>query len=244
MGEERNDLIRRLGEVPLADRDLSDAQLAREAYRTYEKQGRLPPEILLARRRLVEEGHRPGFLVGYGTLLNRASLATTLGPGAETKRAIPVLVEGYRRLFNLHPTHYEPSYHLTPEPLEVGAMNVQRAPGFHFNGLAFSLSLQELEALDERERYYERIWASTVRFPGGEILGEAFVYSAAPGSPWVVDDPTLIQPHWRDVVLARRGAYAVGRDFGELFDATTYLADGETLVVDAIGNELPLPEED
>jgi hypothetical protein len=242
MGEERDNLIRRLGEVPRVDRDLPDAQLVKEAYRTYEAQGRLPPEVLSARRRSVEEGHRPGLLVGYGTLLSRASVATTLGPEAETKPAIPVVVEGYRRLFNLRPTHYEPSYRRTPEPLEVGAMNVQRAPGFRFNGLAFSVSLRDLEALDERERYYERIWAPAERFPDGKALGEAFVYSAAPGSSWVEEDPALIQPHWRDIVLARGGAYAVGRSFGELFDATTYLADGKTLVVDAMGGELPSPE--
>ncbi|MCP5370926.1 MAG: hypothetical protein H6907_04265 [Hyphomicrobiales bacterium] len=49
MGKERDALIRRLGGVPLADRDLSDDELVREAMATYRRQGRLPPEVAALR---------------------------------------------------------------------------------------------------------------------------------------------------------------------------------------------------
>ncbi len=45
MGEERDELIRRLGGVPVSDRDLSDADLMRMRIEYYARRGRLPPEI-------------------------------------------------------------------------------------------------------------------------------------------------------------------------------------------------------
>jgi hypothetical protein len=190
-------------------------------------------------------------VVGYGTLLSRASLASSVGAGGQTKTFLPVVVEGFRRIFNLRPGHYEPSYHLTHEPVELGAMNVQRLEGHSFNGVAFSVSKGEMKVLDEREKYYQRIEVQVEAFPG--FVGHsveaapsgrgAFVYSAGPESPWVIDDPEMLRPHWRDLILAREGAYALGRAFGEMFDATTYLAGGRTLVVDEYRDFLP-PMED
>ncbi len=183
-------------------------------------------------------------LVGYGTLLSRPSLASTVGPGAEGKELIPVIVQGFRRLFNLRPGHYEPSYHLTHEPAELGALNVQKVEGARFNGLAFSVSDGELAALDKRERYYSRIEAPVRSFPDGLPLGMAFFYSAGADSPWVIEDPGMLRPHWRDIVLARQGAYEVGPGFGEMFDSTTYLAGGRTLAINEYRNHLPPVEED
>ena len=68
-------------------------------------------------------------LVGYGTLLSQASVAQTVGGDAQEKIFIPVTVRGFRRLFNLRPDHYEPSFHLSEEPIEVAAMNVMPAEG-------------------------------------------------------------------------------------------------------------------
>ena len=45
-------------------------------------------------------------------------------------------------------------------------------------------------------------------------------------------------PLWRDVVWARVGAYRISDEFGRMFDATTYLADGTTPVVDAYREHL------
>ena len=39
-------------------------------------------------------------------------------------------------------------------------------------------------------------------------------------------------PNWRDIVYARTGAYRISEDFGDYYDQTTYLADGESLTVD------------
>lgn len=210
------------------------------------------------RDRLIRSfGESLALVVGYGTLLSRASLAATVGAAGEAKPFFPVVVNGFRRSFNLRPGHYEPSYHLTHEPLELGAMNVQPLEGYSFNGVAFSVSKGELEVLDEREKYYQRIEVQVEAFPdfvgfpvqeAGSVEGAAsargaFVYSAGPESPWVIDDPEMLRPHWRDLILAREGAYALGKPFGVMFDSTTYLAGGRTLVVDEYRDLLP-PVED
>jgi len=235
MGKERDRLIRRYGGVPVSEEGLSDEELMARRLEHYRNQGRLPPEI---------EALRAGqgvWVVGYGTLLSRSSLSSTVGEGVEGLDLEPVVVRGYRRVFNLRPSHYEPSYRLTEEPTEMGAMNVQEADGAFFNGLRFRVSPEALGELDERERYYDRREVDVEAFPDGPSLGPAFVYSAGPSSPWVVDDLSELRPHWRDIVLARQGAYAVSRAFGRMFDETTYLAGGRELVIHEYREHLPDP---
>lgn len=50
MGAERDKLLRRLGERPLSEEDLSDAELVRRRLEYYRKRGELPPEIAALRR--------------------------------------------------------------------------------------------------------------------------------------------------------------------------------------------------
>ena len=173
------------------------------------------------------------YLIGYGTLLNRGSLGRSIGrTSARGKRLIAVLVRDYRRLFNLRPTHYESSDKLSNNPIENGAMNVEEAPGLHFNGLAIPVEPDELDSLDERERYYERRIVPMYSFETGEALGEGHVYVAPVDAFWIERDVTKLMPLWRDVVWAHESAYQISERFGRDFDATTYLADGGGLVID------------
>ncbi len=173
------------------------------------------------------------FLVGYGTLLHRGSLGHSIGPeSAEGKRVVPVVVRDYRRLFNLRPTHYATSFKLSREPIENAAMNVEPAPGESFNGLAFEVTAEELQALDQRERYYQRKTAPVYHFDSGELLGEGHFYVSEPDASWIVRDVGKLLPLWRDIVWARTGAYRLGDAFGRCYDETTYLADGRTLMID------------
>ena len=182
-------------------------------------------------------------IVGYGTLLYRASLGGSIGAEAATEKPmVPVLVRGYKRLFNLRPTHYDTSFKVSAEPIENGALNVEPCPECDFNGLAFAASAKELAALDDRERYYERQSVLLYAFEGGQCLGEGFVYASRPDAPWIERDPACLLPLWRDIVWCRTGAYAVGERFGRHFDRTTHLADGQTVVVDRYQTVLDAPE--
>ncbi len=229
MGKVRDKLIRRLGGTPVSDENPSDAELMARRLAWFAQKGQLPPEV---------EGIR-SLLVGYGTLLSRKSVAHTVGKGAYRKPFIPVIVPGFRRLFNLRPDHYEPSLHLTQEPTEVAAMNVIPSEGERFNGLAFPVSEEDLSVLDERERYYQRIRVPIVAFTDGQSLGEAWTYSAPPGAPAVFEASAGLHPRWRDVVVAREGANAISEAFGTMFDETTYMADGQTLVAHEYREHLP-----
>lgn len=172
-------------------------------------------------------------VLGYGTLLLRGSLGHSIGDrSAKAKSAIPVIVTEYRRLFNLGPDHYEPSFKLSEEPIEKGALNVHPEVDFSFNALAFEVSDAELAILDERERYYQRTEVDLLHFDTREPLGRGQVYSAARDSRWVSHDPGELMPLWRDVVWSRSGAYRVGEEFGRFYDESTFLADGSTLVID------------
>jgi hypothetical protein len=232
MGEERDRLIRRLGGIPVSDEELSDAELMARRMESYSREGRLPPEVKELRASSI-------LLVGYGTLMSTASMGATVGPSAEGKPLTPVIVPDFMRLFNLRPDHYEPSHRLVESPLEAAAANVRPAAGHAFNGLAFPVLKDEVPALDARERFYERIRVSILSFPDAKPMGLAFVYSAADDSPWIPGGDSGLLPRWKDIELAREGAYSVSAAFGRMYDETTYLADGRTLVVSRYRHLLP-----
>lgn len=174
-------------------------------------------------------------LVGFGTLLLQESLGDTIGAdGAKTKRFRPVIIQNYRRLFNLLPDHYPAIVvnKLRENQSEVAAANVEPAEGITFNGLAYEVDANDLENLDKRERYYQRQEVEYSDFYTGEPLGKCFVYESDPNARWIERSVEKMLPLWRDIVYARVGAYRIGDDFGKYYDATTYLADGKTLLVD------------
>ena len=178
-------------------------------------------------------------LIGYDTLMCRASAGRTLGrPEGLEREMLPVLVHGFRRLFNMRPDHYEASEIWGWPGIENGAMNVEPAPGERFNGLALRVTARELQLMDRRENAYERIEVEARAFDSGEPMGIGHVYSSRPDARWIERDPARLLPLWRDVVWARDAAYGIGRRFGETFDRTTYLADGKTLVADRYRDHL------
>ncbi len=146
-----------------------------------------------------------------------------------------MLVPGFRRLFNLRPDHYDTSDLWGRPGVEQGAMNVEPAAGAVLNALAFTVAPEELERLDRREYVYDRLEVEASDFETGAPLGPCHIYSSKLDARWIERDPSQQLPQWRDVVWARAGAYQIGRPFGETFDRTTYLADGETSTGLSIG---------
>lgn len=168
-------------------------------------------------------------IVGFGTLLLQESLGDTIG---SDKQFRPIIVPNYRRLFNLLPDHYEADNRLREDHTEIGAANIEPADGFQFNGLSFEADGNNLEQLDKRERYYKRSVVPHIDFETGEDLGVCHVYESPLDARWLRRDNTQLLPLWRDIVYARVGAYRISESFGKMYDQTTYLADGKTLLVD------------
>lgn len=193
------------------------------------------------------QDQQPGaetLLVGYGTLLYRGSLGQSIGATAAESRPItPVIVRGYKRLFNVRPEHYQSSHKVNAAGIELGAMNVEPSSGSSFNAVAIPVNAGELEILDQRERYYRRATMPVHDFLTGDPVGPGHVYAAELGSNWVERDIRQLLPRWQDIEWARAGAYAISHAFGQSYDATTYLADGETLMIDFYRQHLSNPED-
>jgi len=171
---------------------------------------------------------RKSYIIGYGTLLYSESLGHTIGSSVNKKKFIPVIVKGYKRIFNLLPDHYKPSFRMSTLPIELAAANVIPSEGAFFNGLAFMVSDAELAELDKREKSYQRKEADIYDFFREKYMGKAFLYSAGYGFKGVTKDSRYL-PEWEDLAFARTGAYRYGDKFGEMYDNTTFLVDGVTL---------------
>lgn len=170
-------------------------------------------------------------MAGFGTLLLQESLDDTVGADA-AKKFTPIVIKNYKRLFNLLPDHYEAYNFLRQDGIEKGAANIEPAEGFQFNGLSFLADPNDLDRLDKRERYYKRSAVTYYHFDTGEELGECYVYESPLNARWIVRNNNKLLPLWRDIVYARVGAYRISKSFGEMYDATTYMADGKTLMID------------
>jgi hypothetical protein len=97
------------------------------------------------------------YIIGYGTLLYTESVGDTIGSGAEKKGCQPVIIHGFKRLFNLLPSHYKPSYKISKMPVEKAAAIIIVAEDASFNGIAFEVNPDELKAIDRRESHYHSI---------------------------------------------------------------------------------------
>jgi hypothetical protein len=170
------------------------------------------------------------YIVGFGTLLYTESVGDSLGKAAAAKLYHPVIVRGFKRLFNLLPSHYKPSYRISDQAVERAAANIIPSEEDNFNGVAFEVSPEELAAIDSRESHYRRIETIMFDFNSGKPLGNAYVYSAVDDHGLLTSDPSYL-PDWEDISWARTGAYRHGEAFGRMYDETTFLADGKTLVV-------------
>ncbi len=170
-------------------------------------------------------------VAGFGTLLLQESFWDTV-VDEKHKKFTPIIIKNYRRLFNLLPDHYEASYFLRTDGTELGAANIEPALDAQFNGVSFRVNPNELESLDRRERYYKRSIVPYHNFETGEELGMCHVYESPLNARWLVRNTNDLLPLWRDIVYARVGAYRISKAFGEMYDATTFLADGKTLMID------------
>lgn len=181
-------------------------------------------------------------ILGYGTLLYRPSLGDSIGASEATRRRVrPVIVRGWKRLFNLRPDHYEPSSILSSGAVEAAAMNVEPDERSSMNAVCIEVTSEELLALDRRERYYDRRRVQGVDYRDAEPV-EAILYYAPRGDRRLCHDPGLLLPLWRDLVWGIEGCRDIDQEFAEIFKATTFLADGETLASELYREFLDGPE--
>ena len=150
---------------------------------------------------------------GYGSLLSHNSLSKTIPDRPLT----PAIIKGFKRVFNLH----------IKDQSSPDVLNLEKNPDSICNGVFFSVNETELTKIKEREDDYNLEQTDAYDFLTGAKIGPCFVTI-----DYLVNlDPGRHLPDKHYFILCREAAYHLSRPFGEYWDKTTYLSDGE-LVAD------------
>ena len=156
------------------------------------------------------------FVVGYGSLVNPRSQERTLG---EPVPSVPIRIShefGYRRVWN---------YKITDMSTALGIEKTSPDYADTINGVIFPVVGDDLEALDIRERNYDRI-----EVPWEFIQSVGWMRLPSEGTVWMyipkeesVQQPTLKEPIIQSYIdLAMEGYLSYSDDFGREFIETTH----------------------
>jgi cation transport regulator ChaC len=162
------------------------------------------------------------FVFGYGSLLR---------PREVRGDAVPTILNGFRRGWNVAMDNRRdiPGYkyyldEATGERPEIFVtfLNIWEDEGARVNGLVFEVDAETLEALDDRERNYERrdVTDHLAADPGGRVW--AYVGTAAARQRYETGraaDAAVVSAAYERKV--RQDFATFGPDWMEQFDATT-----------------------
>jgi cation transport regulator ChaC len=186
-------------------------------------------------------------ILGYGSLVNVASLCRTL-PGYEQGDLVPVRVDGWQRVFRLISLGRGKPRMPLGSGQRVAVLDVVPRCGAQLNAVRFEVPAAQLPVLDRRESSYDRIDRVPWRgFFDGTHRGEASIYRSSPAAVLRARAPDRfdeqIAPLAAEGLVSERilpvddylalcisGAYAWGRAFGDAFVHSTILGDGRGLL--------------
>mgnify|MGYP001568653415 FL=1 len=146
-------------------------------------------------------------IVGYGSLISHNSLRETIG----NKHFIPVIVKGYKRIFDIDLIKGKNS----------DVLNLEKNSKCKFNGVVFSVTDKELERLRKREDNYELEETTFYDMKKREKLGNCFVFVDH------IDMDKEMLPDKSYFLLCREAAYHLTKRFGKMWDGTTFVSTGE-----------------
>jgi len=145
--------------------------------------------------------------IGYGSLINHQSLKETI----KDKKFTPVIVKGYKRIFNLE----------IREKGKTDILNLEKNKSSKFNGIMFEVSEEELIKLKRREEEYNIEEIEAYEFNSNKKLGKALIAV----DYFIGIDHDHKKPNEHYFKLCREGAYKIGKKFGKMWDETTYTSD-------------------
>jgi len=147
--------------------------------------------------------------IAYGSLISHNSLSKTI----KDRKFIPVVVKGFRRIFNLS----------LREKGGRDVLNIARDKNSFFNGVMFEINEEELTKLKEREDDYNLEEADFYDFETGKKLGKGLI-----SVDHIVNiDKSHELPDKPYFELCREAAYHLSEKFGKVWDDTTYTSAGE-----------------
>lgn len=150
-------------------------------------------------------------IVGYGSLLNHKSLKATI----KNKHFKQVIIKGYKRIFDL----------IDNKNKSTDILNITISPKSFFNGVLFSVDNAELKKIKIRELDYnlEEAWAYD--FVTKEKLCKCIICV----DPFIDIDNQQSKPNKNYFILCREAAYQLSKEFGHVWDQTTFTSSGENI---------------
>ena len=150
-------------------------------------------------------------IVGYGSLLSHESLRETLS----NKHFHPVIVRGYKRVFNVK------DYQLK----NPDVLNLKKSRNSFFNGVLFHINKKELESLKKREDPYNLEETECFDFKTKKSLGNCLI---------CIDHHKATDHHHQNpnksyFILCREAAYQISEEFGKTWDETTFTSSNEKI---------------
>lgn len=146
-------------------------------------------------------------LIGYGSLVSHKSLKET----CEDKKFSPIIVKGYKRIFNIK------------TKLKKDILNLKKSKNNYFNAILFKVTEKELEKIKSREDIYNFEKIKYSGYTSKKRLGEAF----ASIDHIIAIDNHKNKPNKEYFILCREAAYQISKEFGELWDNTTFTSDNK-----------------
>jgi len=147
--------------------------------------------------------------VGYGSLISHKSLRETI----KDRRFKPVLVKGYKRIFDL----------VTMRNKNSDVLNLKKSKKHFFNGVLFKVSDEELKKLACREPEYNLEKTTAYDWKTKKKIGTCVIVI----DYFVGIDKKEKLPSKNYFKMCREAAYEISEEFGKMWDKTTFISDNE-----------------
>lgn len=150
-------------------------------------------------------------IAGYGSLLSHKSLQETFS----NKKFKKVIIKGFKRVFNL----------IDSKGRNPDVLNIEKSKNNFLNGVLFSVNSKELKKLKEREDDYNLEEVEYYDFKTGKLLGNCLISI----DYLVAIDHRHKNPKKKYFILCREAAYHLSKEFGKMWDETTFTSSGEKI---------------
>lgn len=153
-------------------------------------------------------------IFGYGSLINEQSLRKTV-PNA--KNIKPCKLYGFVRVFNIEEKRFSP---ITNKPKTV--LNIEKSEfNQYVNGISFEISMQEFQALQEREKQYEIVQAEIENYENKNNISKAMVFRVKHFEAFDYQYNNKDQENYLNICL--EGSKEISKEFYNDFLKTTFI---------------------
>lgn len=187
-------------------------------------------------------------IIGYGSLINPGTgLSSTDQISSESYNTMrEVIVFGWKRIFNWDVRvggKFPPTY--VSYQNEQASLNTVPEEGAYFNAVAIDITANELNELKKREIGYDMVTVAYASLQGIQdaiqIFNKAVIFSASSEERQSFENPSEKVVYTNSSIVPRRYyldlvssicQYRKSEEFFELYNNTTFMADGKQLAAE------------